>query len=127
MDVTDWLSRCPLVAILRGVKPDAVEAIGEALVAAGVVILEVPLNSPEPVESVRRLAARLGDRARGGGPPHPPPARGAGGGGTGGGRRGTPPPPPLRHSVTQLFPPSRLYRCEGELPWNADWTDRSRW
>lgn len=63
MAVTDWLSRCPLVAILRGVRPDEVEAIGEALVAAGVVILEVPLNSPEPVESVRRLAARLGDRA----------------------------------------------------------------
>ncbi len=63
MDVMGWLSRCPLVAILRGVTPDEVEAIGEALVAAGVVILEVPLNSPEPVESVRRLAARLGDRA----------------------------------------------------------------
>ncbi|AWN51204.1 2-dehydro-3-deoxy-6-phosphogalactonate aldolase [Methylobacterium sp. 17Sr1-1] len=63
MDVTGWLLRCPLVAILRGVTPDEVEAIGEALVAAGVVILEVPLNSPEPVESVRRLAARLGDRA----------------------------------------------------------------
>ncbi|GJD52099.1 2-dehydro-3-deoxy-6-phosphogalactonate aldolase [Methylobacterium crusticola] len=63
MDVMDWLRRCPLVAILRGVRPDEVEAVGEALVGEGVVILEVPLNSPEPVESVRRLAARLGDRA----------------------------------------------------------------
>ena len=69
MDVTGWLSRCPLVAILRGVRPDEVEAIGEALVAEGVVILEVPLNSPEPVESVRRLATCLGDRARGGAGP----------------------------------------------------------
>ncbi|KMO13580.1 2-dehydro-3-deoxy-6-phosphogalactonate aldolase [Methylobacterium platani] len=63
LDVTEWLARCPLVAILRGVRPDEVEAIGEALVAAGIAIIEVPLNSPEPVESVRRLAARLGDRA----------------------------------------------------------------
>ncbi|MBK3401122.1 2-dehydro-3-deoxy-6-phosphogalactonate aldolase [Methylobacterium sp. IF7SW-B2] len=62
-DVTGWLARCPLVAILRGVRPDEVEAVGEALVDAGVAILEVPLNSPEPIESVRRLAARLGDRA----------------------------------------------------------------
>ncbi len=56
-DVTGWLARCPLVAILRGVRPDEVEAIGEALADAGVAILEVPLNSPEPIESVRRLAA----------------------------------------------------------------------
>lgn len=62
-DVTGWLARCPLVAILRGVRPEEVEAVGEALVDAGVAILEVPLNSPEPIESVRRLAARLGDRA----------------------------------------------------------------
>ena len=64
MDVKDWLRRCPLVAILRGVKPDEVEAIGQALLEAGVAIIEVPLNSPEPIESIRRLAARFGDRAR---------------------------------------------------------------
>ena len=67
MDVMDWLGQCPLVAILRGVRPDEVEAVGDALVGAGVRILEVPLNSPEPVESVRRLAARFGDRALVGG------------------------------------------------------------
>jgi 2-dehydro-3-deoxyphosphogalactonate aldolase len=58
-----WLSQCPLVAILRGVRPDEVEAIGEAVHGAGIRMIEVPLNSPEPLESVRRLAARFGDRA----------------------------------------------------------------
>ena len=67
MDVMQWLRQCPIVAILRGVRPDEVEAVGDALVGAGVRILEVPLNSPEPVESVRRLAARFGDRALVGG------------------------------------------------------------
>lgn len=63
MDMKAWLARCPLVAILRGVRPEEAEAIGDALVAEGIAILEVPLNSPEPVESIRRLAARLGGRA----------------------------------------------------------------
>ncbi|WP_287745210.1 2-dehydro-3-deoxy-6-phosphogalactonate aldolase [Methylobacterium sp.] len=63
LDVRDWLARCPLVAILRGVRPDEVEAVGDALVAAGIVVIEVPLNSPEPIESVRRLSARFGARA----------------------------------------------------------------
>ncbi len=52
-------ARCPLVAILRGVRPDEVEDIGDALVDAGFTILEVPLNSPDPFDSVARLAARL--------------------------------------------------------------------
>ncbi|WP_043751877.1 2-dehydro-3-deoxy-6-phosphogalactonate aldolase [Methylobacterium nodulans] len=63
MGVMDWLGRCPLVAILRGVRPDEVEAVAEVLVAAGIVIIEVPLNSPDPIASVGRLAARFGDRA----------------------------------------------------------------
>jgi 2-dehydro-3-deoxyphosphogalactonate aldolase len=53
----------PLVAILRGVTPDAVEAIGDVLVAAGFRAIEVPLNSPDPLESIGRLQKRLGDRA----------------------------------------------------------------
>jgi 2-dehydro-3-deoxyphosphogalactonate aldolase len=57
-----WLARSPLVAILRGVRPDEVEAICDALEAEGVLIAEVPLNSPDPLESIRRLAARFGDR-----------------------------------------------------------------
>ena len=58
-----WLARCPLVAILRGVRPEEVEAIGDVLIDAGFAIIEVPLNSPDPIESIRRLAARCGDRA----------------------------------------------------------------
>lgn len=56
-------ARCPLIAILRGVRPEEAEATGEALVAAGFTIVEVPLNSPEPLESIARLAHALGDRA----------------------------------------------------------------
>jgi 2-dehydro-3-deoxyphosphogalactonate aldolase len=57
------LRECPLVAIIRGVKPDEVEAIGEAIYAAGIRIIEVPLNSPQPLDSIARLARSLGDRA----------------------------------------------------------------
>lgn len=57
------MARCPLVAILRGVTPAAVEAIGEALVDAGFSLIEVPLNSPDPLDSIARLVRRLGDRA----------------------------------------------------------------
>jgi 2-dehydro-3-deoxyphosphogalactonate aldolase len=57
------LSECPLVAIIRGVRPDEAIAIGEALYEAGFRIIEVPLNSPDPLTSVERLAHRLGDRA----------------------------------------------------------------
>jgi 2-dehydro-3-deoxyphosphogalactonate aldolase len=54
------IARCPLVAILRGVRPEEVEAIAEALVDAGFSMIEVPLNSPEPLESIRRLVRRFG-------------------------------------------------------------------
>lgn len=56
-------ARCPLVAILRGVAPHEVEPIGDALVAAGFTIIEVPLNSPDPLDSIARLAKRLAGRA----------------------------------------------------------------
>jgi 2-dehydro-3-deoxyphosphogalactonate aldolase len=61
------LAECPLVAIIRGVTPDEAEAIGEAIFEAGIRIIEVPLNSPEPLVSIRRLAARMGERALVGG------------------------------------------------------------
>lgn len=57
-----WLGSVPLVAILRGVQPVEVVAIGRALAYAGFHLLEVPLNSPQPLESIRRLADALGDR-----------------------------------------------------------------
>lgn len=56
-------ARCPLIAILRGVRPDEVEDIGEALVEAGFGLIEVPLNSPDPFESIGRLAKRFEGRA----------------------------------------------------------------
>jgi 2-dehydro-3-deoxyphosphogalactonate aldolase len=63
MDLRAALKACPIVAILRGVKPDEIDAIGDALVEAGVTIIEVPLNSPQPFESIKRLSARHGARA----------------------------------------------------------------
>ncbi|MFN3170470.1 MAG: 2-dehydro-3-deoxy-6-phosphogalactonate aldolase [Hyphomicrobiales bacterium] len=53
----------PLVAILRGVTPDEVSDIGEALFDAGITWIEVPLNSPDPLDSITKLVARLGDHA----------------------------------------------------------------
>lgn len=49
----------PLVAILRGITPDEAETVGEALWQAGWRLLEVPLNSPEPMQSIARLARRF--------------------------------------------------------------------
>jgi 2-dehydro-3-deoxyphosphogalactonate aldolase len=57
------LAATPLVAILRGVRPDEAIGVAEAAVAAGFRIVEVPLNSPDPFESIARLAALLGGRA----------------------------------------------------------------
>jgi len=58
MDLRAALSYCPIVAILRGVKPDEIDAIGDALIEAGVTVIEVPLNSPQPFASIKRLAER---------------------------------------------------------------------
>ena len=63
LDLRTALKQCPIAAILRGVKPDEIDAIGDALVDAGVTIIEVPLNSPNPFESINRLAMQHGDRA----------------------------------------------------------------
>ena len=62
VELNDWLARCPLVAILRGVRPDEVEAIAAALEADGIAIVEVPLNSPHPLDSIARLARGFGAR-----------------------------------------------------------------
>eukprot|EP01037_Dinobryon_pediforme_P006450 gene6450-6517_t len=55
------LAQCPLVAILRGVRPDEVVPIADALVDAGFALIEVPLNSPDPLASITALAGRYGN------------------------------------------------------------------
>jgi 2-dehydro-3-deoxyphosphogalactonate aldolase len=55
----EYFALCPLIAILRGVRPDEAEAIGDALVEGGIRIIEVPLNSPDPLDSIARLSAHL--------------------------------------------------------------------
>jgi 2-dehydro-3-deoxyphosphogalactonate aldolase len=57
-----YLDQSPLIAIIRGVTPDEVEAIGEAIFQGGIRIIEVPLNSPDPLNSIERLATKFGDR-----------------------------------------------------------------
>ena len=57
-----YLDECPLIAIIRGVKPDEAEAIGDALEEGGIRIIEVPLNSPEPLKSIELLSYRFGER-----------------------------------------------------------------
>lgn len=56
------LDQCPLIAIIRGVRPDEAEAIGDAIYDGGIRIVEVPLNSPDPLRSIELLAKRFGDR-----------------------------------------------------------------
>ncbi|SFR40542.1 2-dehydro-3-deoxy-6-phosphogalactonate aldolase [Litoreibacter janthinus] len=52
-----------IIAILRGVQPDEAEAICDVLIQAGIDRIEVPLNSPDPLESIRRMAAAFGQNA----------------------------------------------------------------
>jgi 2-dehydro-3-deoxyphosphogalactonate aldolase len=56
----DYLSAFPLVAILRGLRPENAAAIGEALTEGGFRIIEVPLNSPAPLRSIEIMAKRFG-------------------------------------------------------------------
>lgn len=57
------IARCPLVAILRGIEPHEAEAIAGALIDAGFSMIEVPLNSPDPLSSIEKIARRFGDEA----------------------------------------------------------------
>jgi 2-dehydro-3-deoxyphosphogalactonate aldolase len=63
LDLEAALARCPLVAILRGISPAEAEAIGTVLVAAGFTMIEVPLNSPDPLRSIATLSRAFADRA----------------------------------------------------------------
>lgn len=58
-----YFGECPLVAIIRGVTPAEAIPIARALVDGGIRIVEVPLNSPEPFDSIRAIADALGDSA----------------------------------------------------------------
>jgi 2-dehydro-3-deoxyphosphogalactonate aldolase len=53
------MAELPLVAILRGLKPDEAPAIGDVLVEAGFRLIEVPLNSPQPLDSIAALRERF--------------------------------------------------------------------
>jgi 2-dehydro-3-deoxyphosphogalactonate aldolase len=57
-----YLEPLPLIAVLRGITPEEIPAVGAALVANGFRILEVPLNSPRPFDSIAALAEKFGDR-----------------------------------------------------------------
>lgn len=67
MTVLAKLAEFPLIAILRGLRPSEAEAIGDALVDGGFRIIEVPLNSPEPLKSIEALAKRFPDMLIGAG------------------------------------------------------------
>lgn len=67
MHIESYLDKFPLIAIFRGVTPEEVVAIAQATVNAGFQILEVPLNSPRPLESIERLAASFPDQLVGAG------------------------------------------------------------
>ena len=56
-----FLDDLPIIAILRGLKPEEAPAALDALARAGIRIVEVPLNSPRPLESLNQLVRRAGD------------------------------------------------------------------
>lgn len=56
-----YLDQCPLIAIVRGLTPEDAEAVGEAVQEGGIRIIEVPLNSPDPLRSIELLAKKFGD------------------------------------------------------------------
>jgi 2-dehydro-3-deoxyphosphogalactonate aldolase len=56
MTLEEALRETPIVAIIRGVTPDEVEGVADALYAAGIRVIEVPMNSPEPLLSIKRLS-----------------------------------------------------------------------
>ncbi|MES0863492.1 2-dehydro-3-deoxy-6-phosphogalactonate aldolase [Ruegeria sp. SCPT10] len=53
----------PIIAILRGLQPTEAEAVGRVIIDAGIDQIEVPLNSPDPLESIGQLASAFGDKA----------------------------------------------------------------
>jgi len=62
MVIREWLSKCPLIAILRGIRTHEVDDVFGGLFDAGIAIAEIPLNSPEAVKSIRRATDFFGNR-----------------------------------------------------------------
>jgi len=62
ISLSDYLAPLPLIAVLRGITPEEIPAIAAVLVGEGFRVLEVPLNSPRPFESIRALATVAGER-----------------------------------------------------------------
>jgi len=58
-----YLAECPLIAIVRGVTPADARSTAEAIYEGGIRIIEVPLNSPQPLESISVISKALGERA----------------------------------------------------------------
>ena len=59
----DTLAQCPLVAILCGIQPVEAVDVGTTLIAEGFTLIEVPLNSPEPLVSIAHLREAYEGRA----------------------------------------------------------------
>lgn len=57
-----YLEESPIIAILRGIEPDAVVGVAEALLGQGIRIIEIPLNSPSPLKSIERLRGSIDGR-----------------------------------------------------------------
>ena len=62
MTLEQALAQVPVVAIIRGVQPDEAVEVGETLFEAGIRVIEVPLNSPQPIDSIARLASAMAER-----------------------------------------------------------------
>ena len=62
IDLRAYMTPLPLFAVLRGISPEEIEDVGAVLVEAGLRLLEVPLNSPRPFESIALLTREFGDR-----------------------------------------------------------------
>ncbi len=58
-----YFNQCPMIAIIRGVTPGEAVETGRALIEGGIRIIEVPLNSPDPMASISALADAFGDEA----------------------------------------------------------------
>jgi 2-dehydro-3-deoxyphosphogalactonate aldolase len=63
IDLTTVFATNPLIAILRGLRPENALPVSDTLISAGFRIIEVPLNSPDPLDSIHQIAERYGAQA----------------------------------------------------------------